>query len=60
MEGFRKMKEYKICSKCGQKKVGSRNAWFQDFTDQPLQCNRCINKERGSNFKFSWEKEEKQ
>ncbi len=52
------MKEYKICSKCGQKKVGSRNAWFQDFTDQPLQCNRCINKERGSNFKFSWEKED--
>jgi len=28
-----------------KKKVGSRNAWFQDFTDQPLQCNRCINKE---------------
>ena len=43
MEGFKKMNEYKICSKCGQKKVGSRNAWFQDFTDQPLQCNKCIN-----------------
>ena len=47
------MNEYKICSKCGQKKVGSRNAWFQDFTDQPLQCNKCINKERGMTTCFS-------
>ena len=43
------MKPYKICSKCGQKKVGSRNAWFQEFTDQPLQCNMCINKIKSPN-----------
>ena len=34
---------YKICSNCGQKKVGSNNAWFQDFTNQPILCKKCIN-----------------
>ena len=35
---------WKVCSSCGQKRVGSRNAWWQDFTDQPFLCNKCINK----------------
>ena len=37
------MNSYKICSNCGQKKVGSNNAWFQDFTNQPILCKKCIN-----------------
>jgi len=37
---------YQVCSKCLKSKVGSRNAWFQDFTGQKRICNACIDKMR--------------
>jgi len=44
---YPRIRGYQICSKCLKKKVGSQNAWFQDFTGQKRICNNCINKERG-------------
>ena len=41
-----KIKGYQVCSKCLKSKVGSRNAWFQDFTGQKRICNACIDKMR--------------
>lgn len=41
-----KVKGYQVCSKCLKKKVGSRDAWFQDFTGQKRICNACIDKMR--------------
>ena len=41
-----KIKGYQVCSKCLMKKVGSRDAWFQDFTGQKRICNSCIDKLR--------------
>jgi len=41
-----KIKGYQVCSKCLKKKVGSREAWFQDFTGQKRICNRCIDELR--------------
>jgi len=40
---YPKIRGYQICSKCLKKKVGSRNAWFQDFTGQKRICYNCIN-----------------
>ena len=40
---------YQVCSKCLKNKVGSRNAWFQDFTGQKRVCNACIDKMRKGN-----------
>ena len=37
---------YKICSICSKKKVGCRDAWFQDFTGQKRMCGKCIDKLR--------------
>jgi len=39
-----KIKGYQKCSICGKKKVGSQNAWFQDFTEQKRMCSKCIDK----------------
>ena len=44
-----KVKGYQVCSKCLRKKVGSREAWFQDFTGQKRICNACIDKMRKEN-----------
>ena len=44
-----KIKGYQVCSKCLKNKVGSRNAWFQDFTGQKRVCNACIDKMRKGN-----------
>jgi len=41
-----KIKGYQVCSKCLKNKVGSREAWFQDFTGQKRICNACIDKMR--------------
>ena len=41
-----KIKGSQVCSKCLKKKVGSREAWFQDFTKQKRICNSCIDKLR--------------
>jgi len=41
-----KIKGFQVCSKCLKKKVGSRDAWFQDFTGQKRICNRCIDELR--------------
>jgi predicted nucleotidyltransferase len=41
-----KIKGYQVCTKCLKKRVGSRDAWFQDFTDQKRICNRCIDEMR--------------
>ena len=41
-----KIKGYQKCSICGKKKVGSRDAWFQDFTGQKRKCGKCIDKLR--------------
>ena len=41
------------CSKCHKKTVGSRDAWFQDFTSQKHICNKCVrkmNKGSGGNW----------
>ena len=43
---YPKIKGYQVCSKCLKKKVGSRDAWFQDFTGQKRICNSCIDKLR--------------
>ena len=43
---YPKIKGYQVCSKCLKKKVGSRDAWFQDFTGQKRICNACIDKMR--------------
>ena len=40
------IKGYQVCSKCLKNKVGSRQAWFQDFTGQKRICNACIDKMR--------------
>lgn len=40
------VKGYQVCSKCLKKKVGSRQAWFADFTGQKRLCNACIDKLR--------------
>ena len=41
-----KIKGYQVCSKCLKNKVGSRQAWFQDFTGQKRICYNCIKNER--------------
>jgi len=41
-----KIKGYQKCSVCLRKKVGSRDAWFQDFTAQKRICNSCIDELR--------------
>ena len=41
-----KIKGYQVCSKCLKNKVGSRQAWFQDFTGQKRVCNACIDEMR--------------
>ena len=41
-----KIKGSQVCSKCLKKKVGSREAWFQDFTQQKRICYSCIDKLR--------------
>ena len=41
-----KIKGYQVCSKCLKNKVGSRQAWFQDFTGQKRICNACIDEMR--------------
>jgi hypothetical protein len=43
---YPKIRGYQICSKCLKKKVGSLNAWFQDFTGQKRICYNCIKNER--------------
>ena len=40
------IKGFQVCTKCLKKKVGSRDAWFQDFTGQKRICNSCIDKMR--------------
>jgi len=50
-----KIKGYQVCSKCLKNKVGSRNAWFQDFTGQKRVCNACIDEMRkGKTGKKKW------
>jgi len=44
-----KIKGYQKCSICSKKKVGCRNAWFQDFTGQKRLCSKCIDKLRKDN-----------
>ena len=43
---YPKVKGYQVCSKCLKNKVGSRQAWFQDFTGQKRVCNACIDEMR--------------
>ena len=47
---YPKIRGYQICSKCLKKKVGSLNAWFQDFTGQKRICYNCIKNERYSHY----------
>tara|TARA_R110002020_G_scaffold166352_1_gene354308 strand:+ start:419 stop:727 length:309 start_codon:yes stop_codon:yes gene_type:complete len=46
---YPKVKGYQVCTKCLKNKVGSRQAWFQDFTGQKRICNACIDKMRKEN-----------
>jgi len=39
-----KIKGYQKCDICDKKTVGSRGAWFQDFTGQKRICAKCIKK----------------
>jgi len=49
------IKGSQVCSKCLKNKVGSRNAWFQDFTGQKRVCNACIDEMRkGKKGKKKW------
>tara|TARA_R100001132_G_C3226315_1_gene62797 strand:- start:292 stop:573 length:282 start_codon:yes stop_codon:yes gene_type:complete len=41
-----KVKGYQRCEMCGKKTVGSRGAWFQDFTGQRRICEKCIKEQR--------------
>ena len=43
---YPKIRHYQICSKCLKKKVGNRNAWFQDFVGLERICNNCIKQSR--------------
>ncbi len=42
--GLPSVKGYQKCDICDKKTVGSRNAWFQDFTGQKRICAKCIKK----------------
>jgi len=44
LKPMKKIEGYQKCSLCDKKTVGSRDAWFQDFTSQKRLCAKCIKK----------------